>query len=167
MRCRCNLISTLSLLMILGAAQIAEAGTFAATSRNDANQIKNRVHASHFLAHATFGPIPAEVEALATRMGQIGVDAAQEEWIDQQLTVPATSHLQKTLSMYANDGFTPIQSGIGANRYKYHAWWDTAISGQDQLRQRMAWCSLKSSPSTKAEMDLAIFGSMLRGKRKT
>ncbi len=139
MRSRDYRNSFLFVLMILGVSQVANAGTFSATSRADAKQIKYRVLASQFLSQATFGPIPAEVEALADRMGKVGVTAAKEEWIKNQLSETATSHKTKTLAMIADDGFTPIQSGIGVNRYKYHAWWDTVISEQDQLRQRMAW----------------------------
>ncbi len=139
MRSRHLLAWSLFVSLILDVTHVVDAGTFSATSRNDAKQIKNRVLASQFLAQATFGPIPAEVEALATRIDRVGVAAAKEEWIDQQLMVPATLHFPKVLAMISDDGFTPIQSGINVNRYKYHAWWDTVIAGPDQLRQRMAW----------------------------
>lgn len=131
--------SSIAFFAMIWIPSVGWAGTFPAESRSNAIEIQNRVLAAHFLSHATFGATEQGIEELALRMDQIGVDAAKAEWIDNQLSIAPTHHLEKTLEMYAYDGFTPIDSGINTNRYKYHAWWDTIIDGEDQLRQRMAW----------------------------
>ena len=115
------------------------AGTFEVGSRLESRLTKNKVHASQFLARATFGPTSADIDTLATRMNQVGIRRACEEWIDNQFSLPATEHVPTTLAMIQSDGFTSTQSGVFIQRYRYHSWWHAAITAPDQLRQRMAW----------------------------
>jgi len=87
--------------------------------------------ASRFLTQATFGPRLAEVERLRT----IGIAA----WLNEQIGEPATSHgqlLQAMRDMHQerNSDLDAPDSVLAAG-----AWWTSAIQGQDQLRQRMAF----------------------------
>jgi uncharacterized protein (DUF1800 family) len=129
----------LALASTLAWAVPAVAGTFPVANRKDLGPLELRVRAAHFLSHGTFGPTPAEIDALAERMGQIGSKTALEEWIDEQFALPATHHHAMALQMIADDGFAPLDPGIVANRYKHHAWWHVVLTAPDQLRQRMAW----------------------------
>ena len=117
----------------------AWAGEFAAEDWREARALKQKVRASQFLHRATFGPTLEEIETLADRMRQIGDRRAINEWIDRQFETPATLHQPLAEQMIADDGFTQDQNSVWIQRYRYHAWWDTAIRGEDQLRQRVAW----------------------------
>lgn len=131
----------LTCCVILGAtlAQVCPAGEFVASSNREVGEIRRKVRAAVFLTKATFGPKPAEVNALAVRMQQVGRKRAFEEWIDAQWEIPQTSHRQTAIDMITDDGFTPVTPDIWHNRYKEHAWWHIAVNADDQLRQRVAW----------------------------
>jgi uncharacterized protein (DUF1800 family) len=117
----------------------ANAGDFNVSSREEGNLLKRKIRASQFLHYATFGPTVAEIDALAVRMTQVGGKQALTQWIDEQLAKPASYHQPLAEDMYTQDGFTGLTQGVAINRYRHHAWWDIAIGGEDQLRQRMAW----------------------------
>lgn len=118
-------------------------GTITTTTQAKAEQIRYRLYATKFLDHATFGATKAEANALATRMQQIGIREAAEEWIDQQFAVPATYLEPLALDMIADDGFDPLQTNIGVHRYRRHAYWHAAVAAPDQLRQRVAWALIQ------------------------
>jgi uncharacterized protein (DUF1800 family) len=80
--------------------------------------------AARFLTMATFGPTQAEI----TRLRGIGVG----QWIQQQLAMPAT--LERP---YVENLDSPIDNPGQGDRYE--AWFDSAITAPDQLRQRVAW----------------------------
>lgn len=120
-------------------APTTSAGTFQASSNAEVRELKRKIQATQFLSRATFGPKPAEVQALADRIQQIGRKPAFAEWIEAQWQVSATSHRTTALEMIADDGFEPLTAGINRNRYKDHAWWHVAVNSDDQLRQRVAW----------------------------
>ena len=126
-------------LLFDGLAATAEAGTFPVTTGAELNVVRNRARASQFLQRATFGPTWEEIDALAVRIGQIGRNAAFEEWIDQQFQTAPTYHKPLALQMIAADGLTPTQRDVNIVRHRQHAWWHSAIAGEDQLRQRVAW----------------------------
>lgn len=132
---------TLMIWSLTVGSHLADAGTFTATSKTDAEMIKCRVRATQFLSHATFGPKPSEVKVLAERMMQIGVHEAKEEWIDSQLGEQTTLHYPKAVEMIeaVNGAGVDLATIRRRDRYKYYAWWDSVIAGEDQLRQRMAW----------------------------
>ncbi|MEO1619180.1 MAG: DUF1800 family protein [Planctomycetota bacterium] len=119
------------------------AGFFETESRREVGVVKRKVYAAQFLSRATFGPTIEEIEALATRMGQIGVRQACEEWIDEQMELPASLHRPLAVQMIADDGYTSTQGGIYVQRYRYHAWWHQALNAPDQLRQRTAWALIQ------------------------
>ena len=81
--------------------------------------------ATRFLRQASFGPTPDSVERVRT----MGFDA----WIDEQMTLPATGHLSYMDSL-------PEPADLGeARRNRLDAWFQASLTGQDQLRQRVAY----------------------------
>ncbi|MEM0924572.1 MAG: DUF1800 family protein, partial [Planctomycetota bacterium] len=137
---RRHLITLVACLAISGTGV---AGVFETASRREAGVIKRKVYATQFLSHATFGPTIEDVETLATRMGQIGVRQACEEWIDDQMAMSPSFHRPLAMLMIADDQYTSTQGGVYIQRYRYHAWWHNALNAQDQLRQRMAWALIQ------------------------
>lgn len=86
--------------------------------------------ASRFLQQATFGPTKTEIDDLVAK----GFDA----WFAEQLAAPRSSHLEA-----AQADFTAFNTNAtltrpqGSNRQA--AWWKIALTGPDQLRQRVAF----------------------------
>ncbi len=120
------------------------AGTYPVASTAEANTLTLKLRANQFLRHATFGPRQSEIDALATRMGQIGVVAAAEEWIDTQFAIAPSLHTPLITQMHEADGFTnKKEPNISIVRYRYHAWWTNAVRAPDQLKQRLAWALLQ------------------------
>jgi len=117
----------------------AVAGTFPVSSKAEFITLKYRLMASHFLSLATFGPTSGDIQALAVRIEKIGRRRAFSEWIDLQFSKPAGFHEPLALQMISDDGFQPLDEGINHTRYVHHAWWQRALAGDDQLRQRVAW----------------------------
>ena len=78
--------------------------------------------ASRFLAQATFGPRLREIRELAATGDYQG-------WIRNQLNLPASTTIAYTR---ANSNGSFIEP-------RHHVWWDNALSGSDQLRQRVAF----------------------------
>ncbi len=138
-RCRSHAV----LVLIASLAVNVSAGNFTVDSRSEAALMKRKVRAAQFLHRATFGPTIEQIDALAARMQQIGVRRACEEWIDEQLSMPATLHQPVAEAMIADDGFTTTQDGVWIQRYRYHAWWHNALTCEDQLRQRVAWALIQ------------------------
>ena len=85
----------------------------------------NPVHAARFLNQATFGASPTEVSAVAG-----GFDA----WITNQLSKPA-SHISGDVVA----GAIADVNGAYPSRLFTDTWWKYSITGQDQLRQRLAF----------------------------
>ncbi len=129
----------LVLFLSVVSIQSSHAGVFEAQGSEDATLLKYRVLASQFLSRATFGPSIDEINSLAQRMTQIGALKAFEEWIDQQFDLPATSLYTVANQIREEDGVGALQPMANLLSYRNKAWWDTAIRGQDQLRQRVAW----------------------------
>ncbi len=80
--------------------------------------------AARFLSQATFGATEAEI----TRLRAIGYNA----WLNEQFEAPATEHLP----------YLQAQQALGFEIYqnaRQEAWWDRAITADDQLRQRVAF----------------------------
>lgn len=88
--------------------------------------------ASRFLAQATFGPKRSEIDALT---GQ--PYSALGAWIDAQEALPATSQLAATNADFTAFGTGTPPKMTQANRQA--AWWKIAVTGPDQLRQRVAF----------------------------
>ncbi len=95
--------------------------------------------ASRFLYQASFGYTEKE----AKRVLELGF----EEWINEQQTIPSSNVLMQADSFvkilydfYIAAGEDPddIQSTPGWQHFRY-GWWNSAINGKDQLRQRIAF----------------------------
>jgi len=79
------------------------------------------------LTQATFGPTDAEVD----RVMSVGYSA----WIDEQFAKPASSNLALWDAKATANNATVNAAQDGTT----HAFWRNAISGDDQLRQRVAY----------------------------
>jgi len=90
----------------------------------------SREQAARFLAQATFGPTEADME----RVLSIGYAA----WIDEQLARPATSHLAAWNAANAAIKAANPSSGAGQDQV-LESFWRQAVTGEDQLRQRMVF----------------------------
>jgi uncharacterized protein (DUF1800 family) len=86
-----------------------------------------RAGASRLLAQATFGPTAAEVD----RVAQTGYAA----WIDAQFALPA-SQLVPNMNQLAST--LAAGSTLNQNHF-YESWWKQSVTGDDQLRQRVAF----------------------------
>jgi len=89
--------------------------------------------AARFLTQASFGPTQAEIDAL-TGAKLADLDA----WISAQMALPATSH--RTQTRYDYDTFnTNVSQTAPSSANRQAAWWKIAVTGKDQLRQRVAF----------------------------
>ena len=90
----------------------------------------SREQAARFLTQATFGPTEADVD----RVMAVGYGA----WIDEQLAKPASSHRASWDA--ANAAIKAANSGSSAGQDQVlESFWKQAVSGEDQLRQRLAY----------------------------
>lgn len=90
----------------------------------------SRQDAARFLTQATFGPTDTDID----RLMSVGYAA----WIDEQLAKPTASHRASWEAADAaakaiNPDNTAGQDGV------INSFWKQAISGEDQLRQRVAF----------------------------
>jgi len=90
----------------------------------------SREQAARFLTQATFGPTDADID----RVMAIGYGA----WIDEQLARPATSHRASWEAANAAIKAANPNSGAGQDQV-LDSFWKQALSGEDQLRQRLAY----------------------------
>lgn len=80
-----------------------------------------RAEAARLLRQATFGPTAAEIDRVVAR----GISG----WVDDQLAAPATTQVAYLKSIAAK----PTQDD------RFEAWMRNAVTGPDQLRQRVAF----------------------------
>ena len=90
----------------------------------------DRAEAARFLTQATFGPRQADID----RLMEVGYAA----WIDEQWAKPVSRHranweTQDAILKRANPNNNAGQDGL------YNSFWKTAVTGEDQLRQRLAF----------------------------
>ncbi|MFY2764386.1 DUF1800 family protein [Arenimonas sp. MALMAid1274] len=112
----------------------ASAGGFTTSLPVPANQAE----ASRFLQQATYGATPAEIQRVVS-LGYAG-------WIDNQFTRPATLHLAVHTAMqnelmphYTDASDRTCTFSWGCNLSRHDAWMQIAVTGEDQLRQRVAF----------------------------
>ncbi|WFB35128.1 DUF1800 family protein [Kiritimatiellota bacterium B12222] len=84
---------------------------------------------SRFLMQASFGPRPIDLELWGTQ--------SFEEWIDDQQSLPATYHLPYVQDRIAE--WMALNGSDGWQSTRQEAFWQHAITAEDQLRQRMAF----------------------------
>jgi uncharacterized protein (DUF1800 family) len=96
--------------------------------------------AARFLTQATFGATLPDIEAVMAK----GYNA----WINEQMAVPASSHRQETMDDFnrnqtnggtGNRNPTTLAYDRPGGPHRQAAWWKIAVTGQDQLRQRVAF----------------------------
>lgn len=88
--------------------------------------------AARFLTQATFGPTPAEIDALTGKhLSDLNA------WIDTQIAVPASSHLAATDADFK--AFATGDNPQYSQQDRQAAWWNIVVTGPDQLRQRVAF----------------------------
>jgi uncharacterized protein (DUF1800 family) len=86
----------------------------------------SREDASRFLSHATFGATESEVEALT--------GGSYRDWLTSQFQIPPTSYFD-AIQQIQNSGEN-INTGLS---FFIGQWWKQAVTGPDQLRQRMTF----------------------------
>jgi len=86
--------------------------------------------AARFLIQATFGPTRGQIDDL--------VAAGLGPWIDEQLAIGASSQLEAARADYREFPPGTPKPKIGQNN-RQEAWWRTALTAPDQLRQRVAF----------------------------
>ncbi len=100
------------------------------TTVDPASLPASRSEAAMFLSKATFGPTEGDVD----RVMSIGYSA----WIDEQFATPATSHRASWEAADAAIKAADPMSGAGQDPV-FYSFWKRAVSGNDQLRQRVAY----------------------------
>lgn len=108
-------------LLLSGCATLGERASDLPPSRDEA---------ARFLTQATFGPTEAEVD----RLMAIGYRA----WIEDQFARPASGHRAAWESRDAVIKAADPRKAAGANEV-LHVFWRSALAGEDQLRQRVAY----------------------------
>ncbi|MDA7917089.1 DUF1800 domain-containing protein [Akkermansiaceae bacterium] len=87
---------------------------------------RSRSEVSRFLNQATFGPTLDEIEALDSSEITFG------EWLDAQMELPAFT-IERAIDL-------ELEAGAVENEVLFRrGWWRAAASGEDQLRQRVAF----------------------------
>ena len=86
--------------------------------------------ASRFLAQASFGPVPADID----RLTALGYRA----WIDEQFGKPAASHRANWEGADAAIKAADATRTAGQDEV-LNSFWKQAVTGEDQLRQRVAF----------------------------
>ncbi len=117
---------------------------------------------SRLLHQATLGFNEEELSA--------AIQLTPEEWVDQQLVLPASPYMSKAYDIQNMVNQQLLEEGrdsseIGTTlswvQFRY-AWWQNALDGQDQLRQKMAY-ALSQTLVISDETDLQGHGDGLCG----
>ncbi|CAA0118136.1 Uncharacterised protein [Halioglobus japonicus] len=131
------LVSTLLLFACGGGGSSSESGDTLATDPpvvTPQPDLITEEEASRFLSQATFGPTQSDIEEL--------VSLGLEQWLLNEFEKPASLHLEEVLSHFPEDGSFLGDNGQPLPELVFlpsDSFWKTAIEGDDQLRQRMAF----------------------------
>jgi uncharacterized protein (DUF1800 family) len=90
-----------------------------------------RAEAARFLAQASFGPTDASID----RVMGIGYAA----WIDEQLALPATAPHRRHWEARDAEIRAATPGSTAGQDQVYESFWKQAVTGPDQLRQRVAY----------------------------
>jgi uncharacterized protein (DUF1800 family) len=131
-----------SLLLV----QASYAGTFVLENPAGVARLEAEVRAAQFLTRATFGPTRPEIDELASQIELLGAHAAFNAWIDEQFAIPPSGHRTLAKTMIQEDGFDLVDPEVNAGDYREFSWWHIALTGEDQLRQRIAWSLYQIAP---------------------
>jgi len=94
------------------------------TGASTVHLVATQEEASRFLAQATFGPNAKNIEALTGK--------TLESWLEAEFAKPQTLHVDTVNAIYGSVG------KVVPNDF-YGSWWTQAVTGDDQLRQRVAF----------------------------
>ena len=111
--------------------------------------------AARFLSQATFGPDTESIEEVLER----GLEA----WLLAEFEKPPSLHLESVLAQLPADGDVRDENGNPRPELVLlpsNSFWEKAIEGEDQLRQRMA-CALSQILVVSADSNLVSFPQML------
>lgn len=86
--------------------------------------------AARFLQQATFGPRKSEIDNLVS----VGYNA----WIAEQMALPPSLHKDAAQADFTAFNTNPTATRPGGGN-RQAAWWKIALTGPDQLRQRVAF----------------------------
>lgn len=96
----------------------------------------SQADAARFLTQSTFGPTIQSINHLV----DVG---SYEAWLDEQFAKPATLQLPRMQTFntrMCEDNPDPEFYQLSGNpTARHNAWWETVITGDDQLRQRVAF----------------------------
>ncbi|MGV3661151.1 MAG: DUF1800 family protein [Prosthecobacter sp.] len=90
--------------------------------------------AVRFLTQATYGASIADINALQA-ITPAGGKGRYELWIENEFTKPASNHLPEVLRLEN----ASAQGNAFDEQLSFNAWWWRSITGDDQLRQRVAF----------------------------
>jgi uncharacterized protein (DUF1800 family) len=113
------------------------ATTDTTTTTSGAGKVKNQRDAARFLTRSTFGPTQKSINDLL-------VKETYENWINDQFNTSPTYHFPKVKSLATkmcadkDDNGQPLVDTWEAVYPRHQIWWETATTGKDQLRQRVA-----------------------------
>jgi uncharacterized protein (DUF1800 family) len=113
-----------------GPLKIASAGKEGGGTLSRGKPIKPGItvgEAARFLNQATFGATEAEAMALT--------NSSYAAWLDTQFTRPRTSHYTHVLNLQSMG----VDIDDFSNQHAVESFWKQAITGPDQLRQRVTW----------------------------
>ena len=95
----------------------------------DASAPPTATEASRFLAQATYGPTDSTISQVRS--------SGYSQWLDQQMVMPApTSHLADLDARLAALRVSNPTTSLNPTDF-YYSYWKQAVTGPDQLRQRM------------------------------
>ncbi len=117
------------------AGESTSSNSIASTDASDPEIDLTDAEITRFLRQAAFGATPELIEEVRT----LGFEA----WIDQQFTLPPTLHLPQTRALG------------GDQAARVEAWWQTALTAPDQVRQRLAFALSQIFVVSQADGDLA------------
>jgi len=86
------------------------------------NLAADDIAASRFLNQATFGATLSSIQAFKN-------SGSRASWIDEQMALPASLTLP----------YTRANSNGSDNAARHQIWWNNALNGEDQLRQRVTF----------------------------
>lgn len=122
----------LALAGMLSACAAVDGGTLGAAPPEEVAQDTppTREAAARFLAFATFGPTEAEVERL--------MHLGYRTWIEDQFAKPPSGHRAAWEARDAEIKASDPAKSAGSQEV-LHNFWKFALTGEDQLRQRVAY----------------------------
>jgi uncharacterized protein (DUF1800 family) len=94
-----------------------------------------RLDAHRFLVQATFGPTEADIQQLLNLSRS---PRAYEAWINSQVSKPVSLQLPKLLANLPQSPSVDFNIPM-EHRVRVEKWFENALWGEDQLRQRVAW----------------------------